>query len=97
MIYFKYKWLTIPALAFFICLASAPVSSKDFPEITAKQLKAKIDAGENLMLLNALSDIEFKDKHIPGSINIPLQEIMITENLPKDKHQLIVTYCLGRK
>lgn len=97
MIYRKYKWLTIPALALFVCLAAAPVSSKDFPEITAKQLKAKIDAGENLMLLNSLSDIEFKDKHIPGSINIPLQELMIAKNLPKNKNQLIVTYCLGRK
>jgi 3-mercaptopyruvate sulfurtransferase SseA len=97
MIYRKYKWLMIPALVLFVCLAAAPVSSKDFPEITAKQLKAKIDAGEMLTLLNSLSDIEFKDKHIPGSINIPLQEIMITEKLPKNKKQLIVTYCLGRK
>lgn len=97
MIYRKYRWLTIPALALFVCLAAAPVSSKDFPEINAKQLKAKIDAGEKLTLLNSLSDIEFKDKHIPGSINIPLQEIVIAENLPKDKNQLIVTYCLGRK
>lgn len=97
MIYLKNKWLTIPVLALFVCLAAAPVSSKDFPEITAEQLKAKIDAGEGLMLLNALSDIEFQDRHIPGSINIPLQEIMITQNLPKDKNHLIVTYCLGRK
>ncbi|MGD9007082.1 MAG: rhodanese-like domain-containing protein [Desulfobacteraceae bacterium] len=97
MIYRGYKWLMIPALVLFICLAAAPVSSKDFPEITAKQLKTKIDAGEKLTLLNSLSDIEFKDKHIPDSINIPLQEIMITQNLPKDKNQLIVTYCLGRK
>jgi hypothetical protein len=97
MIYLKYRWLTIPALALLLCLAALPASAKDFPEITAEQLKAKIDAGENLTLLNALSDIEFNDKHIPGSINIPLQEIIITENLPKDKNQLIVTYCLGRK
>ena len=97
MICSKFKWLMIPALVFVVCLAAAPVSSKDFPEITVKQLKAKIDAGEKLTLLNSLSDIEFKDKHIPGSINIPLQEIMIAQNLPKDKNQLIVTYCLGRK
>jgi 3-mercaptopyruvate sulfurtransferase SseA len=97
MIYLKYKWLMLPALALFVCLAAAPVSSKDFPEITAEQLKARIDAGETLMLLNSLSDIEFNDKHIPGSINIPLQEIMISDNLPSDKNQLIVTYCLGRK
>lgn len=97
MNYRKYKWLTMPALALFVCLAAVPALSRDFPEITAKQLKAKIDAGEKLTLLNSLSDIEFKDKHIPGSINIPLQDIMIAENLPKDKNQLIVTYCLGRK
>lgn len=97
MIHFKYKWLTMPALAILVCLTAAPASSKDFPEISAEQLKAKIDAGEKLMLLNALSDIEFNDKHIPGSINIPLQEIMITRKLPKEKNQLVVTYCLGRK
>ena len=97
MIYLKTRWLSILALAIFICLAAGPASSQDFPEITAEQLKAKLDAGENLMLLNPLSDIEFKDKNIPGSINIPLQEIMITETLPRDKNQLIVTYCLGRK
>ncbi len=97
MNHFRHKWLAIPALAFLVCLAAAPASSNDFPEITAEQLKTKIDAGEKLMLLNALSDIEFQDKHIPGSINIPLQEITIAENLPEDKDQLIVTYCLGRK
>ncbi|MGD9217437.1 MAG: rhodanese-like domain-containing protein [Desulfobacteraceae bacterium] len=97
MIYHNYKLSMIPVLVFFVCLAAAPASSKDFPEITAKQLKAKIDAGEKLTLVNSLSDIEFNDKHIPGSINIPLQEIIITEELPKDKNQLIVTYCLGRR
>ena len=97
MIYLKSKWLLIPVLLVLICLAAGPASSKEFPEITAEQLKARIDAGEDLMLLNALSDIEFKDKHIPGSINIPLQEIIISDNLPKDKSKLIVTYCLGRK
>lgn len=97
MIYLKSKWLLVPVLLVLVCLAAVPASSKEFPEISAEQLKAKIDSGEDLMLLNALSDIEFKDKHIPGSTNIPLQEIMIADNLPKDKSQLIVTYCLGRK
>lgn len=67
----------------------------DFPVITAPQLKAKLDAGEKLMLLNPLSDIEFSERHIPGSINIPLHEIMTTNKLPKEKNTLIITYCLG--
>lgn len=69
----------------------------DFPEINAQQLKSRMDAGEKMLLINPLSDIEFNAKHIPGSINIPLQNILITEKLPKDKNQLIITYCLGRK
>lgn len=69
----------------------------DFHEIKADELKSKFDAGEKLTLINPLSDIEFNAKHIPGSVNIPLQNILITKKLPKDKNQLIITYCLGRK
>ena len=69
----------------------------NFPEITAEQLKAKLDAGEQLLLINPLSDIEFNDQHIPGSVNIPLQNILIDDSLPEDKNHLIITYCLGRK
>lgn len=73
------------------------VLAADFHEIDAKELKSKLDAGEKLLLINPLSDIEFHAKHIPGSVNIPLQNILITEKLPKDKNQLVITYCLGRK
>lgn len=69
----------------------------DFPEISAEQLKSRMDSGETLLLINPMSDIEYQAKHIPGSVNIPLEKILITEKLPKNKQQLIVTYCLGRK
>ena len=69
----------------------------DFTEITAEDLKSKMDSGEKLLLINPLSDIEFNTQHIPGSVNIPLQNILVTERLPKNRDQLIVTYCLGRK
>lgn len=88
-------------LGVWVLLASACLLAKsglamEFPEIKAEQLKAKMDAGENLLLINPLSDVEFNDRHIPGSVNIPLQKVLIAE-LPKDKERLIVTYCLGRK
>ena len=73
------------------------VQAMDFTEITAEKLKSKMDAGEKLLLINPLSDIEFNTEHIPGSVNIPLQNILITERLPKNRDQLIVTYCLGPK
>ncbi len=80
-----------------VSLWAGSVQAKNFPEIKAEQLKAKMDAGEKLLLINPLSDIEFNDKHIPGSVNIALQSILITKKLPEQKDQLIITYCLGRK
>ena len=71
--------------------------AREFPVIDAKKLKSKMDSGQKLMLINPLSKIEFNEKHIPGSINIPLQEMLITNKLPLDKDHLIVTYCLGPK
>jgi rhodanese-related sulfurtransferase len=90
-------WLVVCTVAASVCLGSAYAWADDFPEIKAEQLKAKIDGGEKLTLINPLSKIEFEDGHIPGSVNIPLQSILIADNLPADKDQLIVTYCLGRK
>ena len=69
----------------------------DFPVISAQELKAKMDGGEGLLLLNPLSDIEFNEGHIPGSVNIPLHTIKTTDKLPKDKNTPIIVYCLGPK
>ncbi|MBW1741256.1 MAG: rhodanese-like domain-containing protein [Deltaproteobacteria bacterium] len=73
------------------------VWAEDLRIISVQDLKAKMDAGEKLMLLNPLSDIEFNEGHIPGSVNIPLHEIMTTDKLPQDKDTLVITYCLGPK
>ena len=62
-----------------------------------KELKEKLDRGEKFFLLNPLSDIEFSEGHIPGSVNIPMQRIMDTDLLLPDRNTLIVTYCLGPK
>ena len=66
-------------------------------DLTAQQLKAMLDSGQEMLLVNSLSDIEFNEGHIPGSVNIPLHTIMRSKDLPADKDTLIVTYCLGKK
>jgi 3-mercaptopyruvate sulfurtransferase SseA len=81
----------------FTCLYFQSAQAVDFPEISATELKSKMVSGEKLVLINPLSDIEYSAKHIPGSINIPLQYLLISKKLPRDKNHLIVTYCLGRK
>jgi len=86
----------IAALAVFLWVAPA-LGAADFPVISTADLKAKLDAKEPLLLLNPLSDIEFNEGYIPGSVNIPLHTIGETDKLPADKNTLIVTYCLGPK
>ena len=91
------QWLATIALVVAVCTYADLSVAETFPEIKAEELKERLDAGEELMMLNPLSEIEFEDKHIPGSVNIPLQNILVADNLPADKDHLIVTYCLGRK
>lgn len=89
--------LLIWILAAFALVFAVHAHAGDFPEITAEQLKAKMDAGEELLLVNPLSDIEFQECHIPGSVNIPVHTILITDELPKKRNHLIITYCHGLK
>ncbi len=59
-------------------------------QITAKELKHRLDAGESIKLLNALEPNKFEAKHIPHSINLLLKED-IERNL--DKRDCIIVYC----
>ncbi|HIJ78759.1 MAG: rhodanese-like domain-containing protein [Desulfobulbaceae bacterium] len=73
------------------------VAIAEIPFITTPELKQKIDAGEKLVLANALSPIEFSEIAIKGSVNIPASRVEGNPNLPSDKDTLIIFYCLGPK
>jgi rhodanese-related sulfurtransferase len=48
------------------------------------------------VVVDARSEEEFREGHIPKSINIPPEKFgMIASLLPKDKKALIVFYCRG--
>lgn len=91
--------LSICAIVGTITLAmlTLPETADAFKDYTAAELKQLIDSGQPLFLLNPLSEIEFNEGHIPGSVNIPAEEILKTRRLPKNKEMLIVTYCKGPK
>jgi rhodanese-related sulfurtransferase len=42
--------------------------------IPAKDLKARIDAGEALTLVDLQDPANFEHRHIPGSVNIPVSD-----------------------
>jgi hypothetical protein len=95
------RFRTIPICAIVcaitLALLTVPNTANAFKDYTAEQLKQLMNSGQPLFLLNPLSEIEFNEGHIPGSVNIPAEEIFKSKRLPKNKETLIVTYCLGPK
>jgi len=48
-----------------------------------------------IVLVNSMSIIEYDRQHIPGSINIPLNDMVTTKKLPEQKDKPIAFYCMG--
>ena len=63
--------------------------------IPTEDLAAKIDQGDDICLINVLPKIIYDDRHIPGSINVPISEIATSRLLPEDKRQPLIFYCMG--
>ena len=79
-------------------LTSSAAFAAEYSIITTAELKSKMDAGDDLLLINALSPIEHDDLHIKGSINIPSSMVKAGYPLlPESKDRLLVFYCKGPK
>lgn len=66
-------------------------------EITREELEAKLDRGEEVVLVETLGPRYYEDAHLPGAINIPHTEVdaLAPQMLP-DKSAQIVVYCSNR-
>lgn len=70
----------------------SPASSASGAEITAEQLKKRIDAGENLFVLDVRNLNEFAICRIPGTVLVPLPELPNrTSEVPKDRE--VIVHC----
>lgn len=58
-----------------------------------EELKAKLDAGEKLVLLNVLTRESFERVRLPNSVNIPVDELEVRAEKELDKKVEIVVYC----
>lgn len=63
--------------------------------ITREELKAKIDRGEDFVLVDTMPERYYRHSHLPGAINVPADELRerAPELLP-DKNAEIIVYCL---
>ncbi len=63
-------------------------------KITLEELRRRIDANPDLVLVEALPEEHYREAHLPGAINIPHDEVdaRAPELLP-DRGAEIVVYC----
>ncbi len=63
--------------------------------ITRGELKAKMDRGEEFVLVDALSTEHYGSSHLPGAFNLPYEFVDEAESLLPDKNAEIVVYCMN--
>jgi rhodanese-related sulfurtransferase len=63
--------------------------------ISREELKAKIDYGEEFVLVDALSAEHYQSSHLPGAINLPYEFVDEAEELLPDKDAEIIVYCMN--
>jgi rhodanese-related sulfurtransferase len=65
------------------------------PKITRDELKAKMDRGDDFVLVEALSQKHYRSSHLPGAINLPYEFVDEAEKVLPDKRAEIVVYCMN--
>ena len=64
------------------------------PKITRDELKAKLDRGEPVTIVEALPEPYYRKAHLPGALNLPHDEVdALAPTLLPDKGAAIVVYC----
>ncbi len=64
-------------------------------ETDSWDLKAALEAGENVAVVDARPPEAYGAEHIPGAINIPHRGMSAETTANLDKSALIVSYCDG--
>ena len=65
------------------------------PNITRAELKAKMDRGDDFVLVEALSQKHYQSSHLPGAINLPYEFVDEAEKVLPDKKAEIIVYCMN--
>ena len=74
--------------------ACVPLGPMTLDTISREELRRKIDAGEQFVLIDALAPMSFAHSHLPGAINLPPE--WVDERGPgriPDPQTEIVVYC----
>lgn len=95
----KFKQCCCALLAAGLVLTAAgaltPLPADDFQIITTPQLKQWLASAQKPFLVYTLSQVEFYEQRIPGSVCIPTEEMQRSGALPENRDTPLVFYCHG--
>ena len=78
----------------FGCVGCSDGGSATYEQISGAEAKALMDSESGYIIIDARTQEEYDQGHIPGAILIPEYEIADrAENELSDKNQLILVYC----
>ena len=78
----------------FGCIGCSDGGSATYEQISGVEAKALMDSESGYIIIDARTQSEYDEGHIPGAILIPEYEIADrAENELPDKNQLILVYC----
>ena len=78
----------------FGCVGCSDGGSATYEQISGAEAKALMDSESGYIIIDARTQEEYDQGHIPGAIMIPEYEIAArAENELPDKNQLILVYC----
>ena len=65
--------------------------------ITRDELKAKIDRGDRMTLIDVLAEDEYQRSHLPRAISIPMDRVKeLAPKLVPDKNADVIVYCMNK-
>ena len=86
----------IPFLTALLLLAGCAAQPEEntYRQINAEEAAAMMEEETGYLILDVRTAAEYRDKHIPGAVNLP-NETIGSEEIPElpDKEQLILVYC----
>ena len=62
-------------------------------DISREYLKAKMDHGDDFVLVETLEEEHYELTHLPGAINLPPGQTDRVQELIPDKRAEVVVYC----
>jgi rhodanese-related sulfurtransferase len=97
----KDSFFAVVLMLIFVISAPCGVAAAEGEElqfVTTDELKVMMDQGEDFLLINALSPLEFTQTKIKGSVNIPYGKLKQGKaELPAVKTKKLIFYCMGPK